>query len=61
MLQYSSYFVSIQLAPGLITLLLLDPSPMRHSHPYGYSGLKIGGQVPGRISNEVMMRSFQNK
>jgi len=37
--------------PGLVTSLLLDLSPMRHTHTYGYSGLSIDGQIPGRISD----------
>jgi hypothetical protein len=51
MLQPSSYLTGIPLAPGLVTSLILDlsPAPMPHTHTYGYSGLRIGGQIPGRI------------
>ncbi|KAF8494956.1 hypothetical protein F5888DRAFT_1635874 [Russula emetica] len=43
---------SILLVPGLVTSLLLDLSPMRHTHTYGYNGLSIDGQIPGRISDK---------
>jgi hypothetical protein len=39
----------ILLVPGLVTSFLLDLSPMRDTHKYGYSGLRIDGQIPGRI------------
>jgi hypothetical protein len=49
MLQSSSYLTGIPLAPGLVTSPLLNLSPVRHTHTYGYSGLIIDGQIPGRI------------
>ena len=37
-LQASSYLTGIPLTLGLVTSLLLDLSPMWHTHTYGYSG-----------------------
>jgi hypothetical protein len=39
----------ILLAPWLVTSLLLDLSPMRDTHTYGYNSLRIDGQILGRV------------
>jgi hypothetical protein len=47
--QSLSYLTGILLAPGLVTSLLLDLSPMRYTNTYSYSRLRIDVQIPGRI------------
>ena len=41
--------VSYPTGARLVTSLLLDLSPMRHTHTFGNSELRIDGQIPGRI------------
>jgi hypothetical protein len=49
--QSSSYLTGILLAIELVTSLLLDLCPMRHTHTYDYSGLRIDGQMSNTRSN----------